>query len=65
MAGKVDANKWLREPMTDPRDRRNYYCVRCGREWREYGEKYRCPYCGNFELLRPGEKNRLKKPGEW
>lgn len=43
----------MREPITDPADRRNYVCASCGRAWRQRSGKYQCPYCGYFEEARP------------
>lgn len=39
----------MREPITDPADRRNYVCASCGRAWRQRSGKYQCPYCGYFK----------------
>ena len=39
-------NEGLEEPVTDPGDRRNYACANCGRAWRKFSNKWRCPYCG-------------------
>lgn len=39
----ADPNAGLREPGTDGRDRRNYACANCGRQWRKLSKTYRCP----------------------
>ena len=49
----ADPNAGLREPGTDGRDRRNYACANCGRQWRKLSKTYRCPYCGWAWEARP------------
>ena len=39
-------NEGLEEPSTYRYDRRNYVCDKCGRDWRRFGNRWRCPYCG-------------------
>ena len=49
----ADPNAGLREPGTDGRDRRNYACANCGRTWRKFSRKWRCPHCGYARKARP------------
>ena len=42
----ADPNAGLREPPTSRTDRRSYACLSCGRAWRKFSNKWRCPYCG-------------------
>ena len=42
----ADPNAGLREPVAAVRDRRNYACANCGRTWRKFNRKWRCPHCG-------------------